>query len=59
MNWDARYGPEIYARITLHCFRCATGDADTTWPRLSPSEAPAWITSEYPDAIDELSNLLQ
>jgi hypothetical protein len=59
MNWDARYGPEIYARITLHCLRVATGHAKTTRNRLSAADAPKWITDTYPNALDELTRLLQ
>src|SRR5690606_25413461 len=59
MNWDARYGPEIYARITLHCLRVATGDAKTTRNRLSSADSPKWITETYPNALNELAAILQ
>ena len=58
LSWHNLYGAEIYARITLHCFRVATGHAKTTRNRLSASDSPDWIFAEYPDATPSIHALL-
>lgn len=45
----ARFGPSIYAKISLHCFRCATGEAKSIRQRLAREPALAWIAENYPD----------
>lgn len=48
-SWHALYGPEIYAKISWHCFQCAAGGAKSVRHRLgSPEEAVKWIAENYP-----------
>lgn len=44
------FGPGIHARITLHCFSCATRSAKSVRPRLPRKEALAWIAGQYSEA---------
>lgn len=48
-SWSARFGASIYAKITLHLFRCATGEAKSIRPRLAREPAFAWIAENYPE----------
>lgn len=49
-SWHALYGPSLYAKITLHCFRCASGAAKNVRHRLNRADSIAWISANYPDA---------
>lgn len=53
-SWPARFGPAIHAQITLHCFRCATGEAKSIRQRLAREPAIAWIAENYPDPAPAL-----
>jgi hypothetical protein len=57
-SWHNVFGPDIYAAISLHCFRVATGHAKTTRNRLSPFDSPRWIHETYPNPREELRRLL-
>lgn len=48
-GWHALYGPSIYAKISLHSFRCATAAAKSIRHRLSGPKAVAWIAENYPE----------
>jgi hypothetical protein len=52
-GWHTLYGPEIYAKISLHCFGCATG-AKSVRHRLTGEKAVAWIAENYPQAQAEI-----
>ncbi len=54
----ARFGPSIYAKISLHCFRCATGEAKSIRQRLAREPALAWIAENYPYAESDLRGRL-
>ncbi len=43
-NWDALYGPEIYARISFHCFAVATRRANPIRRSMTSSEAARWVS---------------
>jgi hypothetical protein len=58
-SWHNIYGPGIYAAVSLHCFRAATGHSKMTRNRLSQSGSSQWIHESYPNAQDELHRLLQ
>jgi len=49
-SWHALYGPGIYAKITAHCFGCATRQAKSVRQRLKPADAVAWIAENVKDA---------
>lgn len=51
-GWHVVYGPDIYAKISLHCFRCAAGGGKSVRNRLSAPLAVKWIAENYagPDA---------
>ena len=53
-SWHARHGPGIYAKITAHCFGCASGRAKSVRQRLNPADAVAWIAENYPDAEERI-----
>lgn len=57
-NWAAKYGADIHARITLHCYRCAQGGGRSIRSRESREDALAWIAETYPDAKAEIAKLL-
>lgn len=57
-SWHNVFGPEIYAAITLHCFRVATGQAKTTRNRISPLVSPRWIYESYSNPRQELHSLI-
>lgn len=50
----ALHGPSIYAKITLHAYRCATGETRNLRHRLDRTAALAWIAENYPDAETQL-----
>ncbi len=58
-NWAATYGPDIHAKIALHCYRCAAGGGRSIRSRTSREEAAEWIASTYPEARAEVLKLLQ
>jgi len=58
-GWPARFGPSIYAKISLHCFRCATGEAKSIRQRLAREPAIAWIAENYAEPEAELLRCLQ
>src|SRR5262249_42651764 len=47
-GWHALFGPDIYAKISLHCFRCASGRAESVRHRFAAPYAVAWIAKNYP-----------
>lgn len=51
---SARFSASIYSKITLHCFRCATGEARSIRQRLAREPAFAWIAAQYPEPEAEL-----
>jgi hypothetical protein len=53
-NWDALYGPEIYARISAHCFAVATSRAKPIRRSLSSRDAAKWISTQYPNATNDV-----
>ncbi len=57
-SWHARFGPSIYAKITLHCFRCATGETKSIRPRLEREPAIAWIAENYPTAEADIARIV-
>lgn len=57
-SWHARYGPGIYAKISRHCFECATSRAKNTRQRLNSQQAIAWIAENYPAAETEIAKTL-
>jgi hypothetical protein len=48
-GWRAIFGPGIYAKITLHCYACATRASKTVRHRMTRDQAVAWIAEQYPD----------
>jgi hypothetical protein len=47
-SWHALYGPDIYAKISLHCFQCTTDAQRSVRTRFAPAQAVAWIAANYP-----------
>jgi hypothetical protein len=58
-NWAALHGPDIHAKIALHCFRHASGQGKSIRNRASREEAMVWIAGNYPDARAEILRLLE
>lgn len=52
-DWRAAHGPDIYAKITLHAFACANGQAKALRQKMTAAEAAKWIAENYvaPDAV--------
>ena len=46
-HWSAKFGPSVYAKITLHCFDYARGEAKSVRNRMKPADAVAWIAENY------------
>jgi hypothetical protein len=57
--WPAVHGPGIYAKISLHCFRCAAGGAKSVRSRLNRADAVKWIADHYPDAETQIFEQLK
>ena len=57
-NWDAMFGPEIYARITAHCFAVATRKANPLSRAMNSQGAIRWISNNYPSATNEIISKL-
>jgi hypothetical protein len=58
-SWHRIYGPQIYAKISLHCYRIATRQVKPLHRSLNPIEAARWISEHYPNASNDLSALLE
>lgn len=57
-SWDRLFGPEIYARISLHCFRVATREAKPLCRKCDSKAAVELIANAYPNAIEQLNELM-
>jgi hypothetical protein len=57
-SWTAKYGADIYAKITLHCYACATRSAKNVRQRLDREAALAWIAEQYADAGPQILKVL-
>lgn len=53
-DWAALHGPDIHAKIALHCFRCANGDGRSIRNRATRAEAIAWIAENHPEPQAEI-----
>jgi hypothetical protein len=43
----AKFGASVYAKVTVHCFDYARGEAKSIRNRLKPAEAISWIAENY------------
>jgi hypothetical protein len=59
VRWHVLYGPDIYAKISLHCFRCSVDDSVNVRTRLRRPEAMAWIAQNYPAPETQILQLLK
>lgn len=50
--------PGLHAKISLHCYLCATTGAKSVRHRFARQEALAWITANYPGAEARILELL-
>jgi hypothetical protein len=57
--WGDRHGPDIHAKIALHCFRCAASGGRSIRNRATRDEAIAWIAGNYPDPQTEILKLIR
>lgn len=57
-DWGTLHGPDIHAKISLHCYRSAAGGGRSIRNRGSREEAVAWIAGNYPDARAEILGLI-
>lgn len=57
-GWQALYGPSIYAKISLHCFGCASSAAKSVRNRLTRPEGIAWIAENYPEAERRIQEII-
>ena len=57
-NWVALHGPDIHAKISLHCHRCAAGGGRSIRSRPTREEAVAWIAENYPEPQAAIRKLL-
>lgn len=58
-DWAARHGPDIHAKISLHCFRCANGEAKSIRNSETREAAVAWIAANYPEPRAAIRGLLE
>ncbi len=57
-EWSARHGPDIHAKISLHCFRYAMGEARSIRNHPTREAAVAWIATNYPDPQTAIRKLI-
>jgi hypothetical protein len=57
-SWTARFGPDIHAKISLHCFRCANGDAKSPRHRMNGAQLVEWIAGNYSDPAAQIRKIL-
>ena len=57
-RWQMLYGGGICAKISLHCYRCANGEAKSVRQKLNREEAVKWIHENYTDAVEQLRTKL-
>ena len=53
-----KYGPDIYAKITLHCYACTTRSAKPVRQRLDREKALEWIAAQYTDPVPQILKVL-
>ena len=58
-NWAALHGPDIHAKISLHCFRYAAVGGKSIRTQPTRAEAIAWIAEHYPDPQTEILKLIK
>jgi hypothetical protein len=58
-NWQILHGPDIHAKISLHCYRYAAGGGKSIRKHATREEAVAWIAGNYPAPQTEILKLLK
>jgi hypothetical protein len=58
-SWAAQHGPEIHAKISLHCFRYAGVGGKSIRTLPTRAAAVAWIAEHYPEPQTEILKLLK
>jgi hypothetical protein len=56
--WTAKYGTDIYAKITLHCYACTTRSAKPVRQRLDREKALDWIAAQYAEPVPQILKVL-
>jgi hypothetical protein len=57
-RWHALYGPDFYAKVSLHCFRCVSDEALSVRKRFTRAQAAGWIATNYPAPEKQIRELL-
>jgi hypothetical protein len=47
-SWHAFYGPDFYAKVSLHCLRCVQDETISVRKRFTRAQAAGWIATNYP-----------
>jgi hypothetical protein len=47
-RWHAFFGPDFYAKVSLHCFRCVQDETASVQKRFTRAQAASWIATNYP-----------
>ena len=58
MTWGDLYGLDIYAKISLHIYKIATGQAQSLSCEAKGGKPVEWICSHYSAAIPKMMNIL-
>lgn len=57
-SWHSLYGPDFYAKISLHCHRCATDETVSVRRRFTRAQAAGWIAANYPAPEQRIREIL-
>jgi hypothetical protein len=57
-SWHAYFGPDFYAKISLHCFRCVADPAISVRNRFTRAQAANWIAASYPAPEKQILEVL-
>lgn len=57
-SWHTLFGPDFYAKVSLHCFRCVQDETVSVRRRFNRAQAAAWIAATYPAPEKQLRELL-
>ena len=58
-SWHAFFGPDIYAKISLHCFRCVADPGRSVQNKMTRPQAVGWIAQNYPAPEAQITEALK
>jgi hypothetical protein len=57
-RWHVGFGPDFYAKVSLHCFRCVKDETVSVRKRFTRAQAAGWIAANYAAPEKQIRELL-